>query len=165
MSVVMFVVRASLSEQAEWRVGAADARAFFAELRNFAELMPGVERIAAEPGGEAARWLIRADVPVVGSIRQAFAVARAVDLPGLIEWLPAPGEQKNLLRYEVEFEERGVMTRVVVRLSVEIRRQSARELHALAGLAGERRLSAELQKGVTHMLRTYMQKARARLEQ
>lgn len=161
----MFIVRASFGEQAEWRTSAAAAREFFAELRNFAELMPGVERVTAEAGGAAARWLIRTDVPVVGSIRQAFPVARAVDLPGLIEWLPAAGEQKNLMRYEVEFEERGAMTRVAVRLSVEVRRQNARELHALAGLAGERRLSAELQKGVTHMMRTYLQKARARLEQ
>ena len=160
----MFTVRAAFNEQAEWRAAAADARALFAELRNFAELMPGVERVTAEAGGAAARWLIRADVPVVGSIRQAFAVAQAVDLPGLIEWLPAAGEQKNFLRYEVSFEERGAMTRVGVRLAVEVRRQHARELHPLAGLAGERRLSAELEKGLTHMMRTYLQKARARLE-
>jgi hypothetical protein len=64
----------------------------------------------------------------------------------------------------VSFEERGAMTRVGVRLAVEVRRQNARELHPLAGLAGERRLSAELEKGLTHMMRTYLQKARARLE-
>ncbi len=159
----MFLVKAAFNEQMECRAGVERVREFFKELRNFAELMPGVERITSEAEG-LARWLIRAEAPVVGSIRQVFAVAQAVDLPGLIEWLPAPGEVKNFLRYEVEFEERGAMTRVGVRLSVEIRRQNARELHTLAGLAGERRLSGELQKGITHMMRTYLQRARARLE-
>lgn len=159
----MFIVKAAFNEAVEWRTSVERAREFFNDLRNFAELMPGVERITEE-AGHIARWLIRADVPVIGSIRQAFAVARAVDLPGLIEWLPAAGEQKNFLRYEISFEERGVMTRVRVRQFVEIRRQHARELHALAGLAGESRLSAELQKGVTNMMRTYLQRAKAKLE-
>ena len=47
---------------------------------------------------------------------------------------------------------------------VELRRANARELHTLAGLAGEGRLSAALQKGVTEMLQAFLQRARTRLE-
>ncbi len=80
----MFQLRAAFSEQVEWRTTAVAARAFFNDLRNFVELMPGVERITADAEG-IARWLIRADVPVVGAIRQAFSVAQSVDEPTRIE--------------------------------------------------------------------------------
>ncbi|HEY0172686.1 MAG TPA: SRPBCC family protein [Pyrinomonadaceae bacterium] len=159
----MFQVRAAFSEQVEWRTSAEAARAFFDDLKNFVELMPGVERITAEAGG-IARWLIRAEVPVVGAIRQPFAVSKAVDEPARIEWSPAEGESKNFLRYVATFEPRGATTRIRIEQRVELRRNSARELHMLAGLAGESRLSAALQKGVTEMLQSFLQRARARLE-
>jgi carbon monoxide dehydrogenase subunit G len=159
----MFQLRAGFSEQVEWRTTAAAAREFFNDLRNFAELMPGVERITADAEG-IARWLIRADVPVVGAIRQAFSVSKSVDEPSRIEWSPAEGERKNFLRYTATFEEREGRTRIRVEQRVELRRQHARELHALAGLAGEGRLSAALQKGVTEMLQSFLKRARARLE-
>jgi carbon monoxide dehydrogenase subunit G len=159
----MFQVRAAFSEQVEWRTSAEAARAFFDDLKNFAELMPGVERITAEAGG-IARWLIRAEVPVVGSIRQAFAVSKQADEPERIEWGPAEGEAKNFLRYVATFEGRGGTTRIRIEQRVELRRKHARELHTLAGLAGESRLSAALQKGVTEMLQSFLQRARARLE-
>jgi hypothetical protein len=160
----MFQVRAAFSEQVEWRTSAEAARAFFDDLRNFAELMPGVERISSEAGG-IARWLIRAEVPIVGAIRQAFAVSKAVDEPARIEWAPAAGESKNFLRYVATFEERGpTTTRIRIEQRVELRRTHARELHTLAGLAGESRLSAALQKGVAEMLHSFLLRARARLE-
>jgi carbon monoxide dehydrogenase subunit G len=159
----MFQVRAAFSEQVEWRTSAEAAHAFFNDLRNFVELMPGVERITAEAGG-VARWLIRAEVPVVGAIRQAFAVSKTLDEPARIEWSPVAGESKNFLRYVATFEERGLTTRIRIEQRVELRRTSARELHMLAGLAGEGRLSAALQKGVTEMLHSFLQRARARLE-
>lgn len=159
----MFQVKAAFSEQLEWRTGVERAREFFGNLRNFVELMPGVERITAEAEG-AARWLIRAEVPVVGSIRQAFTVSQTVDLPGRIEWSPVAGERKNFLRYKATFEEHGERTRIRIEQRVELRRQSARELHTLAGLAGESRLSAALQKGIAEMMRAFLQKARERLE-
>ena len=159
----MFRVSAAFSQQVEWRTSAEAARAFFDDLKNFAELMPGVERITAEAGG-IARWLIRAEVPVVGAIRQAFAVSKTLDEPARIEWAPAAGESKNFLRYVATFEGRGATTRIRIEQRVELRRQSARELHTLAGLAGESRLSAALQKGVTEMLQAFLQRARARLE-
>jgi carbon monoxide dehydrogenase subunit G len=160
----MFQVRAAFSEQVEWRTSEESARAFFDDLKNFVELMPGVERISSEAGG-IARWLIRAEVPVVGAIRQAFAVSKTLDEPARIEWAPAAGERQNFLRYTATFEGRGATTRIRIEQRVELRRASARELHPLAGLAGEGRLSAALQKGVTEMLRSFLQRARARLEE
>ena len=159
----MFIVKAAFSEQVEWRTTLERAREFLNDLRNFAELMPGVERITAEAGG-VARWVIRAEVPVVGSMRQAFAVSQSAAEPRRIEWAPAPGEQKNLLRYSAALEDLGERTRVRIEQRVEVRRQSPRELHLLAGLAGEGRLSAALQSGVTEMMRTFLQRARAKLE-
>jgi carbon monoxide dehydrogenase subunit G len=159
----MFKLRAGFSEQVEWKTTAAAAREFFNDLRNFVELMPGVERITADAEG-IARWLIRADVPVVGAMRQAFSVSKSVDEPSRIEWSPAEGERKNFLRYVATFEEREGKTRIRVEQRVELRRQHARELHALAGLAGEGKLSAALQKGVTEMLQAFLRRARARLE-
>ena len=159
----MFIVKAAFSEQVEWRTSAEAAREFFGDLKNFAELMPGVERITADARG-IARWLIRAEVPVVGAIRQAFAVAQTEDDPARIEWSPAPHERGNFLRYAAQFEQRGA--RVVVRIAqrVELRRQHARELHMLAGLVGAARLSAEMQKGISAMMRTFLERARAHLE-
>jgi carbon monoxide dehydrogenase subunit G len=160
----MFKVKAAFSEQMEWKTSAERARAFFGDLKNFAELMPGVERITAEAEG-VARWLIRAEVPIIGSIRQAFSVFQSADSAGRIEWSPVSGEKKNFLRYAASFEESGATTRIRIEQQVELRRQHARELHLLAGLAGETRLSTEMQKGVSDMMRTFLQRARARLEQ
>lgn len=159
----MFLVRAAYSEQLDLRTSLERARIFFADLRNFVELMPGVEKITSEAEG-VVRWLIRADVPVLGSMRQAFPVAQSIDSPALIEWTPVADERKNLLRYTASFEERGDVTRVRIEQRVELRRQSGRELHLLAGLAGESRLSNEMQKGVSEMMQTFLQRARARLE-
>ena len=159
----MFLVRAAFSEQVEWRTSAERAREFFSDLRNYVELMPGVERITADAAG-VARWLIRTEVPVVGAIRQAFSVFQSANEPARIEWSPAAGESKNFLRYSATFEERGATTRIRIEQRIELRRQSARELHTLASLVGEGRLSAALQKRVTEMLQSFLKRARARLE-
>ncbi len=159
----MFQVKAAYNEQLDLKTSMERAREFFNDFKNFVELMPGVERITSEAGG-VMRWLIRAEVPVIGSIRQAFAVAQSSDSPARIEWSPVAGERRNLLRYVAAFEERGELTRVRIEERVELRRQNPRELHLLAGLAGESRLSAEMQRGVSEMMRTFLQRARARLE-
>lgn len=159
----MFQIKAGFDEQLEMKTTVERAREFFADLRNFAELMPGVEGIKQEAGG-VARWLIRAEVPVIGAVRHAFAVEQTDDRPERIEWSPSSQERGNFLRYAAAFEQRGarVLVRIVQR--VEIRRPAARDLHMLAGLVGERRLSDELQKGVSQMMRTFLQRARAKLE-
>ena len=48
---------------------------------------------------------------------------------------------------------------------VELRRKSARELHMLAGLAGESLISSELSKKVQEMIKVFIQRAKERLEQ
>jgi carbon monoxide dehydrogenase subunit G len=160
---VVFQVKAGFDEQLEVKTTLERAREFFADLRNFVELMPGVEEIKQEAGG-VARWLIRAEVPVIGAVRHAFAVEQTQDSPERIEWSPAVQERNNFLRYAAAFEQRGARVVVKIVQRVELRRQHARELHTLAGLVGERRLSAELQKGVAEMMRTFLQRARAKLE-
>ncbi len=159
----MFTIKADYSEQVELRAGASRAREFFAELRNFVELMPGIESIRNGAGGVKI-WTVSADVPMLGSMRAAFPLARTEDAASLIEWSPAPGEKSNLLRYSIEFEERVARTLVRITLRVEMRREQAKELHLLAGLVGAGRISAEMQRYVTMMLKTFLQRARARLE-
>jgi len=160
----VFQVKAAFSGQIEVKTTAERARAFFGDVRNFAELMPGVEKITPEAGG-VMRWVIRADVPIIGAMRQAFLVEQTDDSPERIEWSPATQEKKNLLRYAARFEKSGgggMLVRIEQR--VELRRQNARELHFLAGLAGESRLSAEMQKAVTAMMQSFLEGARAKLE-
>jgi len=47
---------------------------------------------------------------------------------------------------------------------VELRRKSARELHMLAGLAGETIISNEMTKKVSEMIRVFIERAKERLE-
>ena len=160
----MFRIKAEYSEQVELKTSIARARKFFGDLRNFTELMPGIESIKKEASG-IIRWTVRADVPLLGAMRAAFAVEQTDDTPERIEWSPAPSENQNYLRYAADFEERGA-TRTLVRIvqRVELRRRHAKELHLLAGLIGESRISSEMQKRVTEMVKTFLQRASAKLE-
>jgi carbon monoxide dehydrogenase subunit G len=158
----VFTIKADYSEQVELKTSMERAREFFAELRNFVELMPGIESIKDQAGGKL--LTVSADMPLLGSMRAAFPLAQTEDQPELIEWSPAPGEKSNFLRYVVEFEERGAQTLSRIALHVEMRRQQARELHLMAGFVGEGRISAEMQKYVTLMIKTFLQRARAKLE-
>jgi hypothetical protein len=97
-------------------------------------------------------------------MRAAFAVERTEDQVNRIEWSPASTEKKNFLRYAASFEERGAKTLVRIAQRVEMRRQNAKELHMLAGLVGEGRISAEMQKHVAAMIKIFLERARARLE-
>ena len=102
----MFRIKASYADQLELRTTLEKAREFFGELRNFADLMPGIEGIRKEAGG-IMRWMVRADVPVIGPVHAAFAVEKTEDSPERLEWSPAASEMKNYLRYAAAFEERG----------------------------------------------------------
>jgi carbon monoxide dehydrogenase subunit G len=159
----MFRIKAEYSEQIEVKTNIERAREFFNNLRNIADLMPGIEGIKSEADG-IMRWMVRAEVPMLGSMRAAFAVERTDDGFNRIEWSPAATEKKNFLRYAAFFEERGTKTLVRIVQHVEMRRQHARELHMLAGLVGEGRISAEMQKHVATMIKTFLERARARLE-
>ena len=160
----MFRIQAEFKGEVEVKTTMERARAFFGEVRNIAEMMPGVESIRPEAGG-VVRWTVRADVPVLGAMRAAFAVEMTDDSPARIEWSPAAREDKNYLRYTAAFEPRGArQTLVRIAQRVEMRRKSARELHLLAGLVGEGRISHEMQKRVAEMMKTFLQRARAKLE-
>ena len=102
----MFRIKASYADQLELRTTVERAREFFGELRNFADLMPGIEGIRKEAGG-IMRWMVRAEVPVIGAVVAGFAVEKTEDSPERLEWSPARTEMKNYLRYAAVFEERG----------------------------------------------------------
>ncbi len=159
----MFRIKADYKEQIEVKTSIERAREFFGEFRNFAELMPGIESITTDASG-VQRWTIRADVPVLGAMRAAFSVQQTDDRPEKIEWSPAATEKSNFMRYAAAFEQRGARTLVRIAQHVEMRRQHAKELHMLAGLIGENRISAEMEKRVTEMIRTFLQRARVKLE-
>jgi carbon monoxide dehydrogenase subunit G len=159
----MFRIKAEYTEQLEVKTNIERAREFFGDMRNFVELMPGVESIKNEAGG-IIRWMVSAEVPALGMMRAVFSVEQTEDRRERIEWSPAPTEKKNYLRYAAVFEERGARTLVRIAQHVEMRRQHARELHLLAGLVGEGRISAEMQKRVAEMIKTFLERARAKLE-
>src|SRR6266498_3024532 len=74
----MFRIKASYTGQLELKTTLERAREFFGELRNFADLMPGIEGIRKESGG-IMRWIVRAEVPVIGSVQASFAVRKTED--------------------------------------------------------------------------------------
>ena len=110
------------------------------------------------------RWMVRAEVPIIGAVHAAFAVEKTEDSPERLEWSPARSEMKNYLRYAAVFEERGQKVLIKIVQHVELRRQHARELHRLAILVGEGRISAEMQKRVREMIKTFLERARVKLE-
>lgn len=159
----MFRIRAEFKDQLEVRTDLARARNFFAAPLNFVGLMPGLEKVSGEAQG-VMRWLIRAEIPVIGAIQQVFAVRQTDDQPLRIEWGPADGEQQNLLKYAAAFEDLGERTLVRIAQRVELRRAQARDLHALAMFVGENRLSSEMQKRVTAMMQDFLRNAGRALE-
>lgn len=160
----MFTIRASFSDQFEVKASRGKVHQFFSDIRNFIELMPNIESIHTDAGG-AAHWRIGAEIPFIGAMRQAFTVELAENSETRIEWIPKRGEQQNFLRYAADFIEK-TPERTVVRFSqdVELRRDAARELHLLAGLAGESRVSKGMQAEVTGMIRNFISRAKEKLE-
>lgn len=160
----MFTVKAGYSNQIELRTSVERAREFFRDIRNFVELMPGVHAIHTDAKG-VAHWKIEAEIQYVGSIAQKFAVELAENSDERIEWFPLRAETQNFLRYSAEFiEKTRDVTLVHFTQMVELRRKSARDLHMLAGLAGETLISTEMTKKITDMIRTFIGRAKERLE-
>ncbi len=96
---------------------------------------------------------------------QKFSVELAEDTPDRIEWSPVRTEAENFLRYSADFLEKAKnLTMVHFSQAVEIRRKSARDLHFLAGLAGETLISCEMTKRITEMIGIFIEKAKDRLE-
>jgi carbon monoxide dehydrogenase subunit G len=159
----MFRIKASYTEQLELETTIEKAREFFGELRNFVDLMPGIEGIRKEAGG-IMRWIVRADVPVIGPVHANFTVEKTEDAPHRLEWSPARSEMKNYLRYAAAFEERGHKVLIRIAQHVELRRNQAKDLHRFAALVGESAISAEMQKRVKEMIRVFLERARTKLE-
>ncbi|MFZ1700393.1 MAG: SRPBCC family protein [Pyrinomonadaceae bacterium] len=160
----MFTVKAGFSDDIELRSGIDQVREFFSDITNFAELMPGIDQIHVDAKG-VAHWKVNAEIPFVGKMLQKFSIELAEDSEDRIEWSPVRTEAENFLRYSADFLEKAKdVTLVHFSQVVELRRKSARDLHMLAGLAGESLISNEMTKRITEMIRVFMDKAKERLE-
>ena len=126
--------------------------------------MPGIASIHTDSKG-VAHWRIEADIPVVGQMVQKFAVELAENNEERVEWFPVSLETQNFLRFSADFLEKAKnVTLVHFSQMVELRRKSARDLHMLAGLAGESIISNEMTKKVTEMIRVFITRAKEKLE-
>jgi len=160
----MFTVKAGYSDDIEISSSADRVREFFADIRNFADLMPGIASIHTDAKG-VAHWKIDAELPFVGSMTQKFAVQLAENSEERIEWFPVAKETQNFLRFSADFLEKAKnVTLIHFSQMVELRRKSARELHMLAGLAGETLISTEMSKKVAEVLKIFIQRAKDHLE-
>ncbi len=160
----MFTIHAKYSDQVEIKTNLEKVREFFSDIKNFVELMPSVESIHTDAKG-IAHWTIRAEIPIVGGMMQKFNVQLEEDSEERIEWIPVAGESKNLLRYAADFVEKGTNSTLVrFTQAVEMRRDNARELHLLAGLAGESIISSEMSKKIAEMLKIFFSRAQEKLE-
>lgn len=160
----MFTVKAGYSDKIELRSGIEQVREFFADLTNIADLMPGVASIHTDAKG-VSHWKIEADIPVVGQMMQNFTVELAEVSEERVEWFPMRAETQNFLRFSTEFYEKAKnVTLVHFSQMVELRRKNARDLHVLAGLAGETLISNEMSKKITEMIKIFIQRAKEKLE-
>lgn len=160
----MFTIKAVYNDQIEFRTSLEQVREFFADLGNFADLMPGVDGIHVDNNG-VAHWKIVADLPLVGKMVQNFCVELAENTDERVEWFPLGNESQNFLRFSADFLEKAKnVTMVQFSQMVELRRRSARDLHMLAGMAGETIISAEMGKKVSEMIKTFIRRAKEKLE-
>ena len=161
----MFTIKAGYSDDIEVKSSIERVREFFGDMKNFADLMPGIASIHMDAKG-VAHWKIEAEIPYVGSMTQKFTVELAENNEERIEWFPVAVETQNFLRYSADFLEKAKnITLVHFSQMVELRRKSARDLHMLAGLAGESIISNEMTKKITEMIRVFINRAKERLEQ
>jgi len=160
----MFTIKAGYSDNVEVATSIDRVREFFSDISNFAELMPGTTGIHTDAKG-IAHWKIQAEIPLVGQMMQKFAVELSESSEERVEWFPVAVETQNFLRFSAEFLEKAKnVTQVHFSQMVELRRKSARELHYLAGLAGESLISSEMTKKVSEMIKVFIQRAKEKLE-
>lgn len=160
----MFTVKAGYSDNIEVQTSIEKVREFFGDITNFVDLMPGIASIHTDAKG-VAHWKIQAEIPLVGQMMQKFAVELSENSDERIEWFPVSVETQNFLRFSAEFLEKAKnVTLIHFSQMVELRRKSARELHYLAGLAGENLISTEMTKKVTEMIKVFIQRAKEKLE-
>ena len=160
----MFTIKAGYSNDIEVKTSVEKVREFFSVVSNFAELMPGIQQIHTDAKG-VAHWKIQAEIPLVGPMLQKFAVELVEDSEDRVEWLPVRTEAENFLRYSADFIQKArSVTLVHFSQTVELRRRSARDLHYLAGLAGETLISNEMSKRIAEMIKIFIERAKERLE-
>ena len=160
----MFTVKAGYSDDVEVKTNVEKVREFFSDIKNFADLMPGIASIHTDAKG-IAHWKIQAEIPLVGQMMQKFAVELSENSEERIEWFPVALETQNFLRFSADFLEKARdVTQIHFSQMVELRRKSARELHYLAGLAGESLISTEMTKKVSEMIKVFIQRAKEKLE-
>ena len=160
----MFTVKAGYTDDIELKTSIDKVHEFFADVRNFAELMPGIQQIHTDAKG-IAHWRIQAEIPFVGQMLQNFAVELAENTPDRIEWSPVEVESGNFLRYSADFLEKAKdVTLVHFSQMVELRRKKAGDLHSLAWLAGESLISSEMTKSITEMIKIFIERAKEKLE-
>ena len=160
----MFTVKAGYSDNIEVRSSAERVREFFVDLSNFADLMPGILSIHTDSKG-VAHWKVEAEIPYVGPMLTKFSTELSENSPDRVEWFPVAVETQNFLRFSAEFFEKAKdVTLVHFSQMVELRRKSARELHMLAGLAGETIISNEMTKKIGEAVRVFINRAKEKLE-
>lgn len=159
----MFTIKANFADSFEINSTVEKTQKFFSDGNNYVELMPNLDSIHTDGRG-ITRWIILAEIPFVGKMKQSFAVD-FLATEDCIVWHPSPSETQNYLRCVAEIIEKAA-DKVLIRYSqyVEIRRQNARELHPLAGMAGEKNISQGMQAEVDLMLKIFISKAKERLE-
>ena len=160
----MFRIKADHSETFEVNASLERVQEFFADIKNIIDLMPSIESIHIDSNG-LMHWKICAEIPMIGSFTEKFLVRESENTDERIEWSPAGREKYNLMKYAADFLPKGKdLTMVRFSQIIELRRKSATELHLLAGLAGERLISNEMTRRISETLRTFVRKARERLE-
>lgn len=160
----MFTIKAGYNDKFEINVPVTKVRDFFADIRNFVELMPNVQSINLD-SDNTARWTIRAEIPFIGAMSQSFNVELAENSDERIEWIPKTGETENFLRYAADFiASSAEKTLVQFSQMVELRRNKAKDFHFLAGLAGESRVSQGMQAEVAGMLKKFVERTKEKLE-
>ena len=160
----MFTIRAGFTDKIEIKTNIDKVRDFFSDIKNFVDLMPGVASIHTDAKG-VAHWKIQADIPHIGQIMQRFEMFLAENSEERLEWVPLKEETHNFMRYSADFLSKARdVTVIQFSQMVELRRKSGRELHMLAGLAGESLISSELSKKVQEMIKVFIQRAKERLE-
>lgn len=160
----MFTIKASHTETVEINADLEKVRDFFSDIANFIDLMPHIESIHKD-SKDVIHWKIRADIPLIGSFVEKFSVVETENSEDRIEWLPIEGERRNLMRYSADFMPKGEnKTLVQISQSAVLNRNSASELHLLAGLAGENLIGNEMSRRIAEMLKDFANKARHRIE-
>lgn len=160
----MFTIRAVHSETVSFGVDANTVRQFFSNIKNFIDLMPNIQNIRTDNQG-ITHWEVSTDVPFVGKFTEHFPLVRTEDSDERVEWSPLEGEKFNLMKFATDILPKSA-TSTLVKMSqnIELRRNSPTDFHLLAGFAGESLISKEMTIQVGETMRSFIDKARQRME-